>query len=189
MSGVDAEVRALIADVEAIAGEAERTFGALSPSQLEWKPRADRWSVAQCLDHLIRINSTYFPQLAVVERGRYRPTWRDRIPFLGRWFASLVLRSVQPTSERKFKTARHVEPSTSAIGGDIVARFGAHQQELSAHMASAGTRDPRAIVIRSPVAPIVFYSMLDAFRIIVAHERRHLLQAQRVMQSPELPKG
>jgi hypothetical protein len=189
MNALDAEVRVLIADVDAIADEAERTFGTLSPGQLDWKPRADRWSVAQCLDHLIRINSTYFPQLEVIERGGYQRTWRDRLPFLGRWFASLVLRAVAPTSERRFKTARHVEPSASAIGGDIVARFGVHQQELSAHMAKAGTRDSRTIVIRSPVAPVVFYSMLDAFRIIVTHERRHLLQAQRVMQSPEFPKA
>jgi hypothetical protein len=54
-------------------------------------------------------------------------------------------------------------------------------------MAKAGRRDPRTIVIQSPVAPVAFYSMLDAFRIIVTHERRHLLQAQRVTQSPGFP--
>ena len=44
-----------------------------------------------------------------------------------------------------------------------------------------GSRDLRTVVVTSPVAPIAFYSALDAFRILVAHERRHMAQAERVI--------
>jgi hypothetical protein len=35
---------------------------------------------------------------------------------------------------------------------------------------------------------VITYSLLDACRVIVAHEQRHMLQARRVTQLPEFPK-
>jgi hypothetical protein len=39
------------------------------------------------------------------------------------------------------------------------------------------------IIITSVVSPFVTYTLLDAYRILVAHERRHLEQAERVMSA------
>lgn len=181
------EVAALVDEATAIAVDAERGFSHLTLDQLNWKPGADQWSVAQCFEHLIKINSAYFPQWRRIEQGAYRPTWRDRVPLLARFFGSIVLRAVQPESRRKFKAAKHVEPSPSAIDAGIIARFTAHQREVIEHMAVAGSRDAAALTITSPVAPIAFYSLLDAFRIIVAHERRHMAQAERVVRAQGFP--
>ena len=181
------ELPALITEATAIAADAESAFARLTRDQLNWKPAADEWSVAQCFDHLIKINSTYFPQWRRIEEGAYRPTWRDRVPLLARFFGLIVLRAVQPASKRKFKAAKHVEPSSSAIDGDIIARFTSHQHQVIQHMTLAGSRDATAIIITSPVAPIAYYSLLDAFRIIVAHERRHMAQAARVVRADGFP--
>jgi hypothetical protein len=43
------------------------------------------------------------------------------------------------------------------------------------------------IIITSVVSPFVTYTLLDAYRILVAHERRHLEQAERVMRAPGFP--
>jgi hypothetical protein len=99
----------------------------------------------------------------------------------------MILRAVQPGSQRKFKAAQHVEPSTGTIDGDIIAKFAAHQQEMIEHMTMTGRRDLRTVVVTSAVAPIAFYSALDAFRILVAHERRHLAQAERVVNADGFP--
>jgi uncharacterized damage-inducible protein DinB len=40
--------------------DARAAFGGLSHEKLNWKPAPERWSVAQCLDHLITINRLYF---------------------------------------------------------------------------------------------------------------------------------
>ena len=183
------ELPGLIAEANAIATDAERTFGRLSHAQLNWKRRPDEWSVAQCFDHLVKIDSTYFPQFRQIAQGQYSPTWRDRVPMVGRILGSLVLGAVQPQAPRKLKAARHVSPSTNAISSTIVATFTAHQQEVIEHMKRTGHLDLRSIVVKSPVAPIAFYSLLDAFRIIVAHERRHMAQAQRVTAADGFPKS
>jgi hypothetical protein len=185
---VNEELPALQSEASAIAADAGRTFGPLSPEQLNWKRQAGQWSVAQCFEHLIKINAAYFPQLRRIEDGAYAPSWRDHAPWLGRFFGSMILRAVQPASQRKFKAAKHVEPSTSAIDGDIIARFIAHQREVIQHMTLAGSRDLSAIVVTSAVAPVAFYSALDTFKILVAHERRHMAQAERVTNADGFPR-
>ena len=37
-------------EAEAIAGDAKTHFGHLNAKQLNWKPAADSWSVAQCVN-------------------------------------------------------------------------------------------------------------------------------------------
>jgi len=181
------ELPALIAEANAIAADAQRTFGPLDREQLNWRDRASQWSVAQCFEHLIKINDAYAPQWRLIEQGSYAPTWRDRVPWLAGLFGSLILRAVQPESPRKFKAAHHVEPSTGTIDADIISRFLVHQQEVIAHMTMTGSRDLRRVMVTSAVAPIAFYSALDAFRILVAHERRHMAQAERVLEADGFP--
>jgi hypothetical protein len=47
--------------------------------------------------------------------------------------------------------------------------------------------DLDGIIISSPVTPVVTYSLMDAYRVIVVHERRHFQQAQRVTQESGFP--
>jgi len=182
------ELLKLIDEANAVADDAQKNFGQLNTQQLNWKPAANQWSVGQCLDHLIVINSAYFPTIQKIARDGYKPSLQQRLPVLPRFFAWMVIKAVSPETKARFKTARHVAPSSSTIAGDILARFEAHQQELIRHMKMVEKLDLKEIIINSPVASVATYSMLDAYRIAVTHERRHLLQAQRVMETPGFPK-
>jgi hypothetical protein len=45
----------------------------------------------------------------------------------------------------------------------------------------------RRTVVTSPVTAVATYSLLDAYRIVVAHERKHFEQARRVTCVPGFP--
>jgi DinB superfamily len=182
------ELPKLIEEANAIAGDAQKSFGQLNAQQLNWKPSANQWSVAQCLEHLIVINSAYFPTIEKIVRNGYKPSLQQRLPLLPRFFAWMVIKAVSPETKAKFKTAGHVAPSSSTIAADIVSRFKAHQEDLIQHMKMTDKLDLKKITINSPVASVATYSMLNAYRIAVTHERRHLLQAKRVMEAAGFPK-
>jgi hypothetical protein len=91
-----------------------------------------------------------------------------------------------PVYRPKLQAPRLAQPSMSAIEADVVNRFVVHQRETLARMRSLADRDPASIIIRSPFPPVM-YSLLDAFRIVVAHQRRHMAQARRVMASDGFP--
>src|SRR5215813_12333433 len=48
--------------------QAQATFGAYDARQLNWRPDATRWSVAQCFEHLLTSGN-------LIRRSRGRPEW------------------------------------------------------------------------------------------------------------------
>jgi DinB superfamily len=175
-------------EAESIAGDAKTLFGQLNTQQLNWKPAADSWSVAQCLDHLITINREYYPVFDRIVSGGYRKTLLHRLPFLPAVFGRMMVKALSPNSHQKFKAPGVAQPSSSTIEPQIVERFVAQQRETLAKMRSLENKDPAETIITSPFASVVVYSLLDAFRLIVAHERRHFAQAQRVMETAGFPR-
>lgn len=157
------------------------TFGGLSGEQLNWKPNTSTWSIAQNLDHLIRVNESYYPVLQALQEGKYRT------PFLGRFgafvflFGRMILSAVEPERKRRMKTMALWEPSASAITDDIVVRFGRHQQELISWLNRSQEFVRSGVVIASPANANIVYKLSTAFEIIVTHEERHLAQAREVL--------
>jgi hypothetical protein len=175
-------------EAEAIAVDAKTLFGHLNPEQLNWKPAADSWSVAQCLDHLITSNRANEPVVDRILKGEYRKTFLHRLPFLPSFFGNMMVKAISPDSQRKFKAPPTSQPSSSSIDPQIVERFVTNQREMLAKMKLVEDRDPAEINITSPFVSLAVYSLLDAFRLMVAHERRHFAQAQRVMRADRFPR-
>lgn len=184
-----AELPTLLDELKTIAGEAQRTFGGLSGQQLNWKPSPEEWSVAQCFDHLVVTNRSFYPTLEAITRGERRAgTWERLSPFSG-LFGRIVLRSLAPGSNRKFKAPRSIHPSSSEVDARIISIFVEHQDELAGMMSrAASVADSKRIVVTSPISKLVTYRLDDAFRIVVTHERRHFEQARRVTQREDFPR-
>ena len=47
--------------------------------------------------------------------------------------------------------------------------------------------DLRKVVLSTPAARLITYSLLDGYRLILTHERRHLAQAARVLEADGFP--
>ena len=185
---VDGELGRVVAELGAIGEEARRAFGALSAQQVNWKPGPDEWSVGQCLEHLMKTNRGLFPTLERVARGELRGTAWERWSPLSGLFGRFIARHLAKDG-RKFKAPAKLTPSASDLPADIVERFAAHQDELAWLIKATERADLRRTVVTSPVSALVTYSLLDAYRIVVAHERRHLRQARRVTETPGFPAG
>lgn len=180
---------ALMDEAVKIKDEALATFGNLTPVQINWKPGADEWSIGQCLDHLILTNRPYFPVFEKIAAGEYSRTPWERVPLLPALFGRLIVGAVSPKSTRKVKARPKFMPASSDVGGDIITEFARQQDELVRLMKATEKLPIEKIVIRSAVASLVTYSLLDGYRILVTHERRHFMQAERVMASEEFPGG
>ena len=181
------EVDGFVAELRALAEDARKVFGRLTPAQLNWKPSAEQWSVGQCFDHLIVTNRTFFPAMERVAAGTFRSSMWGRVSPLSGFFGRLILKALDPEKGRKTKAPRVFEPASSDVAGDVIEQFAGHQEELSGHMRATAAADLRGLKVTSPVSPVATYSLLDAYRIVVAHERKHFEQARRVTQSAGFP--
>jgi len=174
-------------ELEAIADESKAAFGHLDARQLNWKPEASRWSVAQCLEHLLTANR----QMAVMaeqamDDTRPRTVWQ-RLPIWPGLLGRMLVRSQSPDATRRFKAPGKAQPAASGIDAGVVGRFVDQQRDLIARLDAVAARDLAGVVMVSPFAGVVAYSVLDGWRLIVAHERRHVQQAQRVTAMPGFP--
>lgn len=181
------DLASVVKEIRAIAGDAERVFGSLSPTQLNWKPSAERWSVGQCFDHLITTNKNYLPIFDSVVAGKKQSSVWQKLPLLPGIWGKLLIKFLDPASTRKVKAPKKFEPAQSDINGSIIHDFVAHQSVVAEKMQATANLDTEQIVITSPAAAIVTYSLMDAYRIIAVHERRHFQQAQRVTEESGFP--
>jgi hypothetical protein len=178
----------MLVEIEAIAADAQRAFGHLSAEQLNWKPGPDSWSVAQCLEHLLAANQEMFPSIDEALAGTKRTRFLERLPVLPGLFGKLMVKAVSPDFKQKLKAPSTARPATSAIDAQIVNRFLTQQREFTERIKGLERSDAARIVMTSPFVSLITYSLLDASRLIVAHERRHLAQAQRVLETPGFPR-
>lgn len=159
----------------------KKEFSALSTQNLNWKPNPETWSIGQIVDHLITTNQQYHPIFEQLLQGTYPTRFYERIPLLPMLFGKLILSSVQPDNKRKTPTVPVFEPATSEIPADILATFESEQAILSEYIDKLASKPLDQMIITSPASRVAVYSTNTAIDIIVSHEERHLLQAQRLL--------
>ena len=186
MDYLKADLPSLIAAANNVANEAKTTFGPLTPAQLNWKPSAERWSVAQCFDHLISSNKGYLPIIDSVLAGQKGTFWQS-VPVLRGVMRNLLIKSLDPEKGRKLKAPKNFQPAQSDISGSVIDDFVTLQATVVQKMKATEHLDLESIIISSPVTSVVTYSLMDAYRVIVVHEHRHFQQAKRVTEESGFP--
>lgn len=187
MNGELDSLVSLVSQANAIADDARSVFGSLTEEQLNWKPGAERWSVAQCFAHLITSNSGYLPIIESVVKGRKQSSIWQKLPVLPGVWGKLLIKSLDPSTTRKMKAPKKFEPAQSDISATIIEDFVAQQTKVIEGMKATANLDLERTIITSPALSIVTYSLMDAYRIIVVHERRHFQQARRVTEESGFP--
>ena len=174
----------IAAESEKNSAAARELINELTEAQLNWRPAPDKWSIAQCLDHLALTSSrfdSYFTDALV--RGRKQwpvnspPKYRPSL--MGGW----LIKQVEPVTGRNLTAPKVFRPATSEIHG-APDKFLQQQNRFLQFVRQTEGVDYNKTRLRSPVTPLMRYSLADAFVITVVHEQRHLLQARRVRETP-----
>lgn len=174
--------------------DAEDLAAGLGPQRLWWRPDADRWSVGECLDHLVRTGEAYLEALdEAVEEGRRRGRIADgphRPGLVGRCLTRLL----EPPPGLEIRAPARIRPSCPGTGGpdagrdpDPLPAFLALRGRLAERLEAADGLDLRRVRVTSPFVPLLRFDLGSAFRVIAAHERRHLWQARRVREAEGFP--
>ena len=175
--------------LDAIVGETQSTFGGFDTRQLNWRLDAARWSVAQCFEHLLLANGLMFraAEEALNDTAPWT-IWR-RLPVIAGVLGRMLVRSQAPSTARRFTASPQAQPATSDIAADIIQRFLEQHRDAVARVQGLDERVAARTIMTSPFIKVITYSVLDGWRLVFAHDRRHFEQARRVTQSPGFPSG
>jgi len=172
--------------INEISEDVQSSFGDLSVGQLNWKPAPESWSVAQCLDHLIKSNEEFFPELDHLAAGTRKNTLWQRFSPLSGIAGAFLVNSLKKDSQ-KIKTNQKMTPPSNIDAG-IVLTFQAHQNSLVDKLSAANSADWRKVFLTSPFVKIMTYRMDTGLQAIIEHEKRHIRQAKRVIETEGFPK-
>ncbi len=176
-------------EFERIQGEAQQLAASLTDAQFRWRPGGDRWSIAECLEHLNLAGSAYLPVLdEAIGRARARG-WTRRKSFRpglwGRW----LIRSQEPPAKTRFKAPSPWRPSGPRPRDEVLPDFLELQDELLRRVRLAEGLDLARVKLTSPASRLLRRSLGTRFPFLAAHERRHLWQAGQVRSSPRFPQA
>ncbi|HRK49108.1 MAG TPA: DinB family protein, partial [Pyrinomonadaceae bacterium] len=119
---MDDRINFITKEMRRVAEDARESFGSLSGEQLNWKPAENSWSVAQCLDHIIKTNLSFYPEFDRLASGnRKNSFWENWSPFTG-WGGRFLVNAVLVDSKKAKAPSKSIVPP-SEIEGDIVNRF------------------------------------------------------------------
>ncbi|HEY5838844.1 MAG TPA: DinB family protein [Pyrinomonadaceae bacterium] len=181
-------IATIVSEAEKNNATASDLVRGLTEQQLNWKPDATQWSIAQCLEHLAvtsRQFNSYFKQL--IESARLKWPTNGAIPYRPSLVGGLLIKQVVPETTRAFPAPKVFKPSDSSSIQDALALFLKQQEDFVRFVRESEGVDYNRARLRSPVTPLMRYSLADAFVVTIVHGYRHLAQANRVKAMPNFP--
>jgi hypothetical protein len=172
---------------DAVERDARALVSGLTELSGAWRPDANSWSVAECLDHLAIANRVYLRAMQPVAERTLMQGRRRRGPaqpgVIGRWF----IRTLEPPVTSRFKRTapERIRPRPTPSLGDSIAQFLASHDEVRAFLRRYADIDLAGARFPNPFVRGVRFSLATGLHVIAAHERRHLWQAWRVRQAAE----
>ena len=146
------------------------------------RPNSASWSAAECISHLSISTEMFLPVLQSAmddarKRGilaKKRPPKMDLLGRILRWF-------LEPPIRRRVKTTAPFVPRSVRAKAEAFGEFASLQSKLAEQLTAARAIDVSRVKIVSPFDKRVRYNLFSAFRIVVAHQRRHLWQAEQAV--------
>jgi len=185
---VEPELEGYRAQFEAVLADAGSLAEGLSDGQMVWRPTPQRWSVAECLDHVNVTVTKYLPRVEAMiadARGRHLMGWGPfRHPFVGQWF----IRMMEPPPRRKFRVPGPFAPRGDQPVATLLPEFRRLRAELLDRLREADGLDLAAVRTVSPAARFFTLTLGQCFGALAAHDRRHLWQARQVVRQADFPR-
>ena len=150
----------------------------LTPLQLNWSRSPAEWSVGQCLEHLAMANEVYLRAMSRSLEGRRAGLVEEIAPG---WFGRLFIRTViEPSPKmRRWRAPKKIRPGAQ-VPSTVLDRFHATNRAIREFMQRARDYDVNRIRFKNPFIGIIRFTVGTGLEVLWRHERRHLLQAERI---------
>ncbi len=169
-------------------GYYQQTFDALKKSveglteaQLQFKPAPDRWSISQCLEHIVLTEKMIFDYAKKGMESPANPEKRKELKSSDEAIIKMV-------NDRSFKAK--AAPALIGTGKYVDASVALNdlqtgRKPILDYINAANLEDLRNHVSDSPAGPVDAY---QSFLFIAGHTSRHTAQINEVKANPGFPK-
>lgn len=168
----------------------ELTTG-LSNAQANWRAGEKKWSVAECIDHLVQSMDTYARCMGpAIEKARIKGLKGEPPYGGGTVIGGFIVRTLRKGPSTKVPAPKPFRPSASEYELPKVRENLLRTLINIGNLLKVAENLPLGrIAFGTPVSPLVRVSLAQAFEIHAIHTHRHLDQIERIKQDPNFPKS
>jgi len=159
-------------------------FKTLSTEKLNWRPENDRWSILECFEHLNLYGDFYIPEIKKrIKNSKTQPQENFKSGILGNYFAKSML-----PKERlnKMKTFKDKNPLGSKLDKTTIERFISQQEQILSLLDKSREIDLNKTKTAISISKLIKLKIGDTFRVVVYHNERHLVQANKNTEQKSL---
>ena len=163
----------------------------MNPTIMKQQPAPGAWSAMQCLGHLNAYGDYYLPviekaiDLARLKRmpltTTFKPGW------LGNYFTRLMMPAENGLPSKKLKAPKCYTIINEGDSDAIIARFIEQQEKLLLLLHQARRVNLAKIKTPISIAKYIRLKLGDVFMFLIAHNIRHIRQAERAIASVKAP--
>lgn len=174
-------------EIAQVTSQADDLLRGLSDAQYNWRPATTRWSIAQCMAHIVVTDEIYIPVLQkCIADARAKGTLGDG-PYRHGWLGNWFLRTIDAPPKRRFKNPARITPPADQTLARGLADFHAVHESVTQLVRDANGVDLGRAKFRSPFLKLLQFSLGQGIAIMLAHGRRHLWQAGEVRKAAGFP--
>ena len=182
----------LSTEIQEIIDEANFRFNDLRINQLVWKPSDNVWGINEVLEHVNLFGRYYLVEIQnKMDHANSSEKVNDPLFRSGFW-GNLITKSMGLDKNQnvkiKMKTGKGYDPSIDQImNNEVFKEFINQHGQLLNLLDSSRMVNLKKIKIPIPFFKILKLRLGDCFAFMVAHNKRHLIQAKRVIEFPGFP--
>jgi uncharacterized damage-inducible protein DinB len=155
----------------------------LPQEKLVQQPAPNKWSLAQCLEHLNSYAQYYHPAMQkALQKHQPQQQALFRSGWLGNYFTNLMMPAATG-KQKKMKAPAGHSPQATLNGIAVIQAFIQQQKELIRLMEKAEQYPLQKIKVPISIAPFIRLRLGDVLLFMSAHNYRHMLQAAKALQS------
>jgi hypothetical protein len=187
-SALPADIQQVLDEIEAADRAADTLTANLSEQQFHWQPDGGTsWSVAQCLEHLALINVVYGDAVRSGVDAARSKGWTRTGPLTPGFFGRKFIASQEPPARRRIRAPTPARPGSQLSRAEILRRYHDAHARVKQTLRDAATIDANRATFANPFLKWVRVKVATGLKVIAAHDRRHLWQAEQVMRRPDFP--
>lgn len=170
----------LLNQLQDIRRRAQEVVAGLSPEQLNRRPDPARWSIAECFAHLNTTAKVFFPLIdEAIGQGRESKIVGQG-PFKLGLMGNLFTWIAEPPPKFRLRAPKKIQPPSSINdSAQVVVEFMRVQDEWERRIRESDGLNLAKIKCQMPFG-LLRLRLSAPIPWMLAHERRHLLQAEKV---------
>lgn len=161
--------------------KAVQALKALPVDTLNQKADPKSWSALESIEHLNRYGNFYLPEIqkTFLTAAQVPVTTVFKSGLIGNYFA----KSMRPKEKlNKMKTFPDMNPNGSNLSADVLDTFIEQQYQMLELLTRSETIHLKKNKTSISISTILKLRLGDTFRVVIYHNERHIIQAQRAVE-------